>query len=335
MQTQSLPRTTKAAILTELRTPLVVGSIRLPEELDVGQVLVQVHFSGICGSQLGEINGAKGTDPYLPHLLGHEGSATVLHVGPGVSHLAAGDRVVLHWRKGKGIESRTPTYEWNGREINAGWVTTFNGLKVILPTSPHDAKGMLISAIEDENPVICLEHRWLYGVRDSVPKDDYRVPIGEAKVVRSGTDITIVGVSYMTLECVRAAELLSNYGVHAEVIDLRSASPLDFSTILESVARTGRVLTVDHAHGACGIGSEISALAAGQLFSELQGAPRTLSLPDHPTPTSSRLTSQYYSLPHQIANACSEMVGNGAYFQFVGETTHALDQVNRTFHGPF
>ncbi len=215
------------------------------------------------------------------------------------------------------------------------WFAHIPGLKVILPTSPHDAKGMLISAIEDENPVICLEHRWLYGVRDSVPKDDYRVPIGEAKVVRSGTDITIVGVSYMTLECVRAAELLSNYGVHAEVIDLRSASPLDFSTILESVARTGRVLTVDHAHGACGIGSEISALAAGQLFSELQGAPRTLSLPDHPTPTSSRLTSQYYSLPHQIANACSEMVGNGAYFQFAGETTHALDQVNCTFHGPF
>ena len=131
MQTQSLPRTTKAAILTELRTPLVVGSIRLPEELDVGQVLVQVHFSGICGSQLGEINGAKGTDPSLPHLLGHEGSATVLHVGPGVSHLAPGDRVVLHWRKGKGIESRTPTYEWNGREINAGWVTTFNEYAVV------------------------------------------------------------------------------------------------------------------------------------------------------------------------------------------------------------
>ena len=131
MQTRSLPRATKAAILTELRTPLVVESIRLPDELDVGQVLVQVHFSGICGSQLGEINGAKGTDPYLPHLLGHEGSATVLRVGPGVSHLAPGDRVVLHWRKGRGIESRTPTYGWNGLKVNAGRVTTFNEYAVV------------------------------------------------------------------------------------------------------------------------------------------------------------------------------------------------------------
>ncbi len=131
MQSRLLPRTTKAAILTELQAPLAVKSIQLPEKLNVGQVFVQVHFSGICGSQLGEISGVKGVDPHLPHLLGHEGSATVIDIGAGVSHVTPGDRVVLHWRKGQGIECQTPTYQWNGRKVNAGWVTTFNEYAVV------------------------------------------------------------------------------------------------------------------------------------------------------------------------------------------------------------
>ncbi len=125
------PRTAKAAILTELKKPLVVAQIGLPEALDVGQVLVKVHYSGICGSQLGEIDGAKGDDRYLPHLLGHEGSGTVLEAGPGVRHVKTGDKVVLHWRKGLGIEATTPVYGWNGRKLNAGWITTFNEYAVV------------------------------------------------------------------------------------------------------------------------------------------------------------------------------------------------------------
>ena len=95
------PKTTKAAILTELRKPLVIAEIEIPQELKIGQVLVKVHFSGICGSQLGEIDGAKGEDKYLPHLLGHEGSGTVVSIGPGVKTVSVGDKVVLHWRKGE------------------------------------------------------------------------------------------------------------------------------------------------------------------------------------------------------------------------------------------
>jgi S-(hydroxymethyl)glutathione dehydrogenase/alcohol dehydrogenase len=125
------PRTMRAAILTELRKPLVVAEVGLPETLDVGQVLVRVHYSGICGSQLGEIDGAKGEDKYLPHLLGHEGSGTVLDCGPGVRHVKPGDKVVLHWRKGLGIESVPPSYTWAGLKINAGWITTFNEFAVI------------------------------------------------------------------------------------------------------------------------------------------------------------------------------------------------------------
>ena len=128
---ETLPRSGRAAILTELRSPLVVDSVGLPESLDVGQVLVQVHYSGICGSQLGEIDGVKGIDPFLPHLLGHEGSGTVLATGPGVSHVAADDLVVLHWRKGQGIEAVPPIYKWSGTTVNAGWVTTFNEFTVV------------------------------------------------------------------------------------------------------------------------------------------------------------------------------------------------------------
>ncbi len=128
---QSLPRSGRAAILTEQRVPLVVDEVALPEDLAAGQVLVRVHYSGICGSQLGEIDGVKGPDRFLPHLLGHEGSATVLATGPGVKHVTVGDLVVLHWRKGRGIEAETPTYDWRGGPVNAGWVTTFNEFAVV------------------------------------------------------------------------------------------------------------------------------------------------------------------------------------------------------------
>jgi S-(hydroxymethyl)glutathione dehydrogenase/alcohol dehydrogenase len=117
-------RSTRAAILAHLHRPLVVDSIALPEQLTPGQVLVRMHSSGICGSQLGEIDGVKGPDPFLPHLLGHEGSGEVVAIGPAVSRVRIGDRVVLHWRKGPGIESATPRYGWNGTAVNAGWVTT-------------------------------------------------------------------------------------------------------------------------------------------------------------------------------------------------------------------
>src|ERR1700752_1174004 len=120
----AIPKTMKAAILTELRKPLVIAEVDLPQRLEPGQVLVKVHYSGICGSQLGEIDGAKGEDKFLPHLLGHEGSGIVIEAGPAVRQVKAGDTVVLHWRKGLGMESETPSYAWNGKKVNAGWVTT-------------------------------------------------------------------------------------------------------------------------------------------------------------------------------------------------------------------
>lgn len=120
----------KAAILESLNAPLVLDEVDVPD-LECGQVLVQVHRSGICGAQLGEISGAKGADNFLPHLLGHEGGGVVLEVGPGVTHVREGDHVVMHWRKGAGIQARTATYTWGDRTVNSGWVTTFNECAVV------------------------------------------------------------------------------------------------------------------------------------------------------------------------------------------------------------
>lgn len=125
------PKDVRAAILIEQNKPLIVDYIKLPDSLFAGQILVELETSGICGSQLGEISGAKGNDPYLPHLLGHEGCAKVLDIGEGVSTVNIGDKVVLHWRKGEGIESKPPKYIWKDKQLNAGWVTTFNTHAII------------------------------------------------------------------------------------------------------------------------------------------------------------------------------------------------------------
>ncbi len=121
----------KAAILTQSREPLVVDEITLPETLGVGQVLVKVLYSTICGAQLNEIAAAKGPDKFLPHLLGHEASAQVIEIGLGVTTVKPGDTVVLHWRPSRGIQCQPPAYQWRGQKLNAGWVTTFNEYAVV------------------------------------------------------------------------------------------------------------------------------------------------------------------------------------------------------------
>ncbi|HEX6513126.1 MAG TPA: zinc-binding dehydrogenase [Chloroflexota bacterium] len=123
--------TMQAAILAELQQPLIVDDVQLPDELLYGQALVRVHCSTICGSQLGEIDGVKGPDRFLPHLLGHEGAGVVEGIGPGVSRVRPGDHVVLHWMKAAGVDAATPRYRWRGRDVNAGWVTTFNEAAVV------------------------------------------------------------------------------------------------------------------------------------------------------------------------------------------------------------
>lgn len=121
----------KAAILVEQKKPLIIDYIEFNDRLDYGQVLVEIYYSGICGSQIGEIDGVKGEDKYLPHLLGHEAVGKVLEVGQGVKTVKIDDEVILHWRPSDGLQSNNPSYLWNNKKINAGWVTTFNQYSVV------------------------------------------------------------------------------------------------------------------------------------------------------------------------------------------------------------
>lgn len=194
------PATTKAAILVEQRKPLVVAEVELPRELDAGQVLVKVHYSGICGSQLGEIDGAKGEDKFLPHLLGHEGSGTVIEVGPGVRHVKVGDKVVLHWRKGAGIESAVPSYVWDGRKVNAGWVTTFNEYAVV-----SENRVTPIPADSD------MEVAALFGCAVTT---GFGVVLNNARV-RVGDSVVVYGAGGIGLNIVQAAALAGAHPVIA------------------------------------------------------------------------------------------------------------------------
>lgn len=127
-----LPRHSLAAILVQQKKDLIIDKIELPNNLDVGQVLVKLHYSGICGSQIGEIDGVKGPDNWLPHLLGHEGTGEVLAIGPGVTRVKVNDNVIAHWKPASnGIESKPPRYQWRGKNLNAGFVTTFNEYAVM------------------------------------------------------------------------------------------------------------------------------------------------------------------------------------------------------------
>jgi S-(hydroxymethyl)glutathione dehydrogenase/alcohol dehydrogenase len=205
----SRPATTQAAILVEQRKPLVVAEIALPAALEVGQVLVQVHYSGICGSQLGEIDGAKGEDRFLPHLLGHEGSGTVLETGPGVRGVQPCDRVVLHWRKGPGIECTPPTYTWDGRRVNAGWVTTFNRHAVV-------SENRLTRIAPDSDMEVAALFGCAVTTGFGVVQNNARVRIGESVVV--------YGAGGVGLNIVQAAAMVSAFPIIAvDLFDNRLA----------------------------------------------------------------------------------------------------------------
>lgn len=198
-----IPRTIKAAVLVELNKPLVVADLELPEKLSFGQVLVKVIYSGICGAQFNEIEGAKGPDKFLPHLLGHEGSGIVLDAGPGVKTVKKGDHIVMHWRKSDGLQSETPTYMWNGRKVNAGWVTTFNNYAIVsenrLTPIPSDFDMKLA-------PLFGCSVTTAMGVVNN----DAHVKIGQS--------VVIFGVGGVGLNLVQAADMVSAYPIIA--IDL-------------------------------------------------------------------------------------------------------------------
>lgn len=205
----TLPQTTVAAILVEQKKPLVIAEIGLPKTLAVGQVLVEIFYSGICGSQLGEIDGVKGPDKYLPHLLGHEGSGKVLAIGPGVTHVAPEDAVVLHWRKGAGIEASTPVYDWDGKKVNAGWVTTFNRYAVISE-----------NRLTKIDPSLSAQITPLFGCAVTT---GFGVVCNDAKI-SIGESVAVVGAGGIGLNIVQAAAMSSAYPIIAvDLVDEKLA----------------------------------------------------------------------------------------------------------------
>jgi len=147
--------------------------------------------------------------------------------------------------------------------------THIPGLKVVVPAFPYDVKGLLKTTLHEENPVLFLEHKGLYGSKGPVPEEEYTIPFGEAVVRREGSDVTVVAVSLMVLRAMEAAEILAQQGISAEVIDPRTVAPLDEAAILKSVAKTGRLAIVDEAYANCGFAAEIAALAAEKALDEL------------------------------------------------------------------
>lgn len=189
------------------------------------------------------------------------------------------------------------------------WFAHIPGLKVVMPVTPYDAKGLLIAGIEDDNPVIFIEHRWLHNTFGDVPEGFYRVPIGQARVARSGSDVTLVATSHAVLEALRAAERLTKAGIEAEVIDVRTLRPLDLASILQSVHKTGRLLVVDTGWKFGGFGGELVASVTEELFSELKCPPQRLGMTDAPVPTSPALARLSYPGVTGIASQISKMLG--------------------------
>ena len=184
----------KSAILVESKKPLIVEDVSLPNQLEFGQVLVKIFYSGICGSQINEIDSIKAPDKYLPHLLGHEGSGIVEKIGQGVTRVKPGDHVVLHWRKGSGIESSTPNYLWNGKKLNAGRVTTFNEKAIV-------SENRLTPIKKDFD----LKLAPLFGCSVTTA---FGVVNNDAKV-KIGQSVIIFGVGGVGLNIAQAASMVS------------------------------------------------------------------------------------------------------------------------------
>jgi acetoin:2,6-dichlorophenolindophenol oxidoreductase subunit beta len=216
------------------------------------------------------------------------------------------------------------------------WFAHVPGLKVVMPTTARDAKGMLISAVEDDAPIIIFEHRWLYNVTGEVADGYAPEPLSGARVLRQGKDITLAGFSYMVLECLRAAEILSGVGIDAEVIDLRCLTPIDADMVGRSVKKTGHLIVADTAHTMFGAASEVTSIVVERNFADLKKAPLRVGLPNAPTPTTPALADHYYPTARDIATAALTILGWSGTLSPEPPSAHAWHDVpDSSFKGPY
>jgi pyruvate dehydrogenase E1 component beta subunit len=213
---------------------------------------------------------------------------------------------------------RTPAGSGTGAaaqhsESLENWFVHVPGLKVVMPSSPYDAKGLLLSAIRDENPVIFVEHKLLYRTKGHVPEEMYTIPLSQTNIVRPGKDVTIVATSIMVRRALEAADVLANEGIEAEIIDPRTLMPLDDAPIIESVKKTGRVMVVHEAVKTGGFGGEIAArIVESEAFGYLEAPVRRLAGLDIPIPYNRTLEAATVPQVQNIVNEARKLV-TGAY----------------------
>jgi len=185
------------------------------------------------------------------------------------------------------------------------------GLKVVMPSTPADAKGLLMVAMADPGPVLYIDDRWLYAESGEVPAQPFTVKIGEAAVRREGSDVTLIGISWMASECVRAAGILEREGIDAEVIDLRSLKPWDKEMVAASVSRTGRAVVADGGWRSAGASADVAAEISERVFDHLLAPVARVALPDAPAPANRAEEQAYYPGAEQIAAAARALLDRG------------------------
>tara|TARA_X000000950_G_scaffold272691_1_gene355550 strand:- start:3860 stop:4924 length:1065 start_codon:yes stop_codon:yes gene_type:complete len=216
------------------------------------------------------------------------------------------------------------------------WFSNVPGLKVVMPTTPQDHKGLLISSIFENNPVIFIEQRWIHNTVGAVRTNFFKVPLGKAKLVKKGNDITIVSISNLTIEAIKASHHLEKIGINSEIIDLRSLAPIDYTTIEKSVNKTKRIIVLDPSHRTCSYGSEIISTISQKIYLKLKSNPALMTYPDVPMP-SSRVFNKLYYFGHE------EIYENIAYNIFkkkikadLQKNINSYDDVpDKSFNGPF
>lgn len=189
------------------------------------------------------------------------------------------------------------------------WLAHVPGMKVVMPATARDVKGMTLAAIRDDAPVAIFEHRWLYDIYDDVPEAPYETPLDSARVLREGRDVTIAATSYMALEGLHAAELLASAGISAEVVDIRSLAPLDIDTILASVRKTGALIVADTGTTDFGITAEVVSRIVERDITALKHPARRIALPFCPSPTSPSLAMNFFPNAMDIVRAAADLLG--------------------------
>lgn len=187
--------------------------------------------------------------------------------------------------------------------------THLPGLKVVVPSTPADAKGLLLSSIFDDDPVVFCEHMGLYHTKGVVEEGDHRVPLGQARVMRDGTDLTVVAVGLMVRRALEAAVVLEQEGINVEIIDPRTLSPLDSETILSSASKTGRLMVVDESPPRCSFATDVAALVSEEAFDALKGPVRRINAPHSTVPLSPVLETAFLPSTERIVNTARSMTG--------------------------